>query len=250
MGIHGHVTGVDPARPDYGAPITLGNSQAHILSSALGPRITFHTADPLEFLSQSSTIFDAVVFAHSLWYFSDNASISAVLAAVAHITKTLHIAEYSFLHSLSDQTPHVLAVKTQARFFQLQTLDQRQISEANIRTALSPTQLHAEIEPLGFNVISAADEGLITPHMDLADGRWEVRWVLFFSRFVEQIEQFLGKESLESREIMSLREQTRKALDELSPGASEAGALGLKESGSAVTECRTMDIWWANFRKV
>ena len=41
VGAEGHVTACDTAAPDYGAPVTLGDSTSYLQQSALGARITF-----------------------------------------------------------------------------------------------------------------------------------------------------------------------------------------------------------------
>ncbi|KAG4432126.1 hypothetical protein IFR05_012400, partial [Cadophora sp. M221] len=51
VGEDGSVVALDPGSPDYGSPETLAQSQAHILSTPLGARITFHFISPILYLS-------------------------------------------------------------------------------------------------------------------------------------------------------------------------------------------------------
>ena len=47
IGPDGHVDALDPAPPTYGAPITLGQSQARLKASPLGDCIVFHEVNPI-----------------------------------------------------------------------------------------------------------------------------------------------------------------------------------------------------------
>lgn len=72
VGSSGHVTGIDIASPDYGAPLTLGQAWNHLLAGPLGDRLTVHfntnLSDDLGPIADQH--FDRVVLAHSLWYFA------------------------------------------------------------------------------------------------------------------------------------------------------------------------------------
>uniref|UniRef100_L7J2B5 SAM-dependent methyltransferase n=1 Tax=Pyricularia oryzae (strain P131) TaxID=1143193 RepID=L7J2B5_PYRO1 len=84
VGETGSVDAVDPAPPDYGAPFTLAQAQAHISASAVGDRVTWQNADPVAFLRSGSATatWDVAVLAHSVWYFASSAVLAETLRAL------------------------------------------------------------------------------------------------------------------------------------------------------------------------
>ncbi|KAH8150985.1 uncharacterized protein LAJ45_05168 [Morchella importuna] len=133
VGPTGHITGVDPARLDYGHPITVSAARNHILSSPLGGRISFHATDPHTYLSTlpAGHNFDFIILSHSLWYFPSKATVLESLTALRPYAPKLLVAEYSFEGTLKEQQPHVLAARCQAVFYDAKNPVQRAATEPN-----------------------------------------------------------------------------------------------------------------------
>lgn len=108
-----HVTGIDIASPDYGAPLTLDQAWSHLLAGPLGDRLTVHfntnLSDDLGPIADQH--FDRVVLVHSLWYFaSANANALALLFKnMAAVCDHVDVAEWSMLPTALDQIGHLQA---------------------------------------------------------------------------------------------------------------------------------------------
>ncbi|KAH6702054.1 S-adenosyl-L-methionine-dependent methyltransferase [Leptodontidium sp. MPI-SDFR-AT-0119] len=142
VGENGKVVAIDPGSPDYGSPATLAQAQAHILSTPLGPRITFQFISPLLYLSTyTGPAFDYIVLSHCIYYFATPSSLPTLLASLLPHTKTLCIAEWSLHASSLNQVPHVLTALL------LSTLESKRGEESsrNIRTVLSPAQITSAV---------------------------------------------------------------------------------------------------------
>ncbi|KAI5839650.1 S-adenosyl-L-methionine-dependent methyltransferase [Morchella snyderi] len=244
VGPTGHITGVDPARLDYGHPITVSAARNHILASPLGARISFHAIDPLAYLSAlpAGHSFDFIILSHSLWYFPSKRAVLNSLAALGPYAPRLLVAEYSFEGRLEEQRPHVLAAKCQAVFYDEKTPEQRAATEPNVRAAPSPMEVKEMAGRAGWGVVSGR-EGMVTPGEDVKDGQWEVSWVCFYKQFWDEVESVLvGKEEVK-REVERLKAETRAELERVNK---QAGIAEEKD----VSRCRTMDVWWAEFEKL
>ena len=163
VGERGHVDAIDPGRPDYGSPYTLAQAQSHLCASSLGRQITFHFAQPIDFLQEAEP-YDVIVLVHCIWYFSDPRVLPAIIAAAQSKTKHIAIAEYAASASLAEQVPHVLIAFARAAAHLHVTK-----SEANIQTIHTPSQIASVMQSW-----TCLQNVTITPDEDLDDGRWEV----------------------------------------------------------------------------
>lgn len=222
VGDAGHVDAVDPASPDYGAPATLGQAQAHLSEGPVGGRITFHRADPVAFLLEADgrQRWDVAVLAHCVWYFRSAGEVKAVLAALRERVDRVVIAEYALRATESGAVPHVLAAVARG------TLEAHRGEEsgANIRTLLSPGAVRDLAEGAGWAV---AGEGTVVPEPELSDGGWEVGNVVG-EGFVGEVEKGVGDERV--------RTVLRSARDAVVAAVEGVGGVG---------KVRTMDVWVA-----
>ena len=167
VGPEGHVTGVDIASPEYGAPLTLGEATALIKAGPLGDRLTFRFQTDLldDAVTFPDEAFDAVVLAHGAWYFSSLDQLRATLRRVRSWAPVLHIAEWDLEPTALAQVPHLVAVLLQGMIEGYQPN-----SEANVRTPFSRQQLLHLLAETGWDITHAFRPDTST----LADGAWEV----------------------------------------------------------------------------
>ncbi|MCJ1313719.1 hypothetical protein MMC25_007399 [Agyrium rufum] len=173
VGPEGHIDAIDPAPPTYGGPINLGQSQSHLKSSPLGPRMTFHTADLEAYLSSyTGPAYDYVVFFQCLWYFPSPSAIEATLHRLGEgkAAKKLLIAEWAFQATNLDAWPHVLAALS------VSNLENRMEEDrSNIVSAVSPAWFKAffareKEQDVGLSLES---EDIVVPPRGLKEGMWE-----------------------------------------------------------------------------
>ncbi|KAL7951741.1 S-adenosyl-L-methionine-dependent methyltransferase [Trichoderma barbatum] len=221
VGPTGHVDAVDPGRPDYGSPWTLAQAQEHLSGGALGNRISWHFADPIDYLAENADkSWDYVVFAHCIWYFNSPATLTKMLGALKGRAKSLLIAEYALKATQKNALPHVLASVARA------TLEAHsKASEANIRCLSSPGAI---TDAATENSWTLDEETIVVPEEGLLDGHWETGSVKSAS-FLKEIEQ-----DVEDPKIRAL---LRSARD---------GVLGVLETLD-VKKSWTMDVWVAKF---
>ncbi|PRP88160.1 hypothetical protein PROFUN_03983 [Planoprotostelium fungivorum] len=218
VGPLGHVTAVDPGSLDYGSPMTLGQAQKCLKESPLGSVITFHQADPIEFLQLHTKNYDAAILVHCIWYFSSPEVISYTLQVLAKRVKRIYIAEYALSSEQTAAMPHIQAVLTQA------SLEcRKEESTSNVRTVASPSKIREIADRVGLSVIS---ESIYTPEADLEDGRWETNMVLD-EAFTKEVDNFVRDER-EKGVVMALRDATQAAVERI-----KEGRKGI----------RTMDVW-------
>ncbi|KAJ7473919.1 S-adenosyl-L-methionine-dependent methyltransferase [Mycena galericulata] len=187
VGDAGHVDAVDPAPLDYGSPQTLGEAQSSITAGPLGPRITWVQAEPLAFLAAHPTArWDAIVLAHSLWYFATPALIADTLRALSAHTKRICVAEWSLECTPgSSALTHVLAVLAQG------ALECRKpASESNVRTVVSPAAIKRIAGSAGLVLLR---EARVLPGEGVHDGRWETHHAVR-PQFSEEVEEFVTDE--------------------------------------------------------
>lgn len=167
VGPRGHVTAVDIASPDYGAPLTLGEATALIKAGPLGDRLTFRFKTDLldDAVTFPDEAFDAVVLAHGAWYFSSLDHLRATLDRIRPWAPVLHVAEWDLEPASLEQVPHLLAVLLQG-LIEGYYPD----SEANVRTPFSRQQLDDLLTEAGWKLTHE-----FRPDTDaLQDGAWEV----------------------------------------------------------------------------
>ncbi|KAF8688385.1 Chromate, partial [Rhizoctonia solani] len=223
VGDSGHVTGVDPAPLDYGAPATLGQAQSHLLKSKIGHRMSFVQADPIEFLKlgENHDTFDTAVLAHCIYYMSSPTVLLNTFRALFKVPsfKQVCVAEYALSASNIDGYPHVLAVLAQAM---IEVHKDAEKSESNVRTVLGPEGISELGKEAGWLV---SREGMIVPEKEQEDGRWEVGAVL------EYTEVEIDRLILDEREralINGMKGSISRSVEEL----------------GGVKNVRTMDVWW------
>ncbi|CAI7630396.1 unnamed protein product [Penicillium glandicola] len=175
VGDQGHVTAIDPAPLDYGAPMTLGEAQNRLKQTPIGDRMTFCQSNLQEFLdsSASAEVYDYAIFVHSIWYLPSADALQPMLAALRGRTKQLLIAEYSLdVHGDIAVLPHLLAAISQAEFNSRgNALDRND----NIQSIISPRMISALAQKAGWEF---QKEDIIESHEGQEDARWEVHRVL------------------------------------------------------------------------
>ncbi|KAK3191952.1 hypothetical protein K4F52_001995 [Lecanicillium sp. MT-2017a] len=221
VGADGHVEAVDPGSPDYGSPFTLGQAQAHISGTEIGPRITWHNADPIEFLAKNAdATWDFVVLAHCIWYFDKRQVLADMLGALKGRAKNLLVAEYALKATEDDARPHLLSALARASLEA-----HNKASEANIRCLLSPAGIKETAEEVGWKI---GQESNLVPAVGLLDGSWETGDVKG-KHFVEEVNEYIQDERVKEV-LLSAREAVLAAVAAL--------------DGRKV---RTMDVWAASF---
>jgi hypothetical protein len=215
-----------------GAPYTLSQSQSHITSGPLGPRITFHNAHPTRYISALAPLapkYDYVVLSHCIWYFSSPAELTTLISAVAPCTKSLCLAEWSLRASTPQTQPHVLTALLLASL----EAKRKEEGSGNIRTVLSPAQIRSMAESssairLAGEEIRAANEGLL-------DGYWEVSYTL---RKKEKVLKTLGEDGVPEKELAAV----------VAMYDAVQATVGILEGGERGV--RSMDVWVARFQVV
>lgn len=205
-----------------GSPHTLAESQSHLSSSVLGPRITWIEADTILYLdSHPEEKYDFVVLVHCIWYFASPMTLEATFRALASHTTRVIVAEWALMAPSQNATPHVLAAFAQAN------LHWRQPSLGNIRTLLSPEA----IKTIGIRCgLTLHEEHMITPGPELQDARWEVSEVTS--------DEFLNRlETMESEQERCVLRALRDAVI--------SSKVSLTAKGERV---HAMDVWTGLFQ--
>lgn len=230
VGTRGHVDAVDPAPADYGAPMTLGDAQAGISAGPLGPRITWHMADPLEFLratpasADGSPRWDVAVLCHCIWYFTSAHTLEDVLRSLHGRAADVAVAEYALSASGANAVPHLLAALARGTLECLRATD----SGENIQTPLGPAEIRAAANRAGW-AVDEASATVLTPDPGLLDGHWETSTVVS-PRFLDGINDGIRDDRVKAL-LRAAREATVAATD----------AVG------GVANVHTMDVWAARF---
>lgn len=167
----GFVHGIDVASPDYGAPVTLGDSIAYLQQSSLGDRIQvdFETdiLDKTNHFPAGS--FDCAVLSHCSWYFDSISKLEAILRTLRKYAKKLCFAEWDIQIQTVDQIPHFLAALIQAQYESFKT-----DSLSNIRTLFTAEDIKQALERNGWLI--EKETSILSS--DLQDGDWEVDMVI------------------------------------------------------------------------
>jgi SAM-dependent methyltransferase len=171
VGEKGFVQGIDIATPEYGSPITIGDSIDFLKKSELGHRIKVD----FEIDIQSTEVnypegyFDYVILSHSSWYLNSSEELLAILRKLKKWGKTLCFAEWDIRIQSDQQLPHFLSVLIQAQYECF-----KQNSNSNVRTLFTPMDLLEISQEAGWNIV---DETSIYSS-NLQDGEWEVKQTL------------------------------------------------------------------------
>lgn len=225
VGENGHVDAVDPAPLNYGSPITIGQSQAQLSASHLGPRINWIEDSPEHYLStitSSEKPYTHVVIFHSLWYFSSPSTFPSLLRILpTHTTAdaSLCIAEYALRAPSLSSVPHVLAALTLAR---LQA--ENDVKEGNVRNISGPELIKNVAGREGWGM---KEEKVLVPPKGLQDGRWEVL-------------KLLSEDSQKEMQEVVKRDES---LGEVLKGMREAVVGALEYVADGVKGVETMSVW-------
>ena len=216
----GHITAVDPGPPDYGAPFTLAQAQSHLSAGPLGPLVTFHRADPIDFLATNAdTQWDVAVLAHCIWYFRSADTLRQILSALRGRVARVCLAEWALHATEPGATAHVLAALARATF-EAHRVD----STENIQTLASPRAIKEAVGQAGWKIET---EGTVVPDAELSDGFWETGTVVR-KGFAEDIEKEIKDERVKAV-LTSARD----------------AAIAAADSAGGAKTVRSMDVWVA-----
>lgn len=163
VGTDGHVTAIDIADGDYGAPLTLAQSHERINNTELGKRISFHLeTDFLTF--DGGPYYDCVVFAHSSWYFHSPELIAQYFEKIRTISSRLLFAEWDIQYKQEEQRGHFSAVMLLALHSAVTEND------GNIQHVFSREMIKQLVGNAGFQV----QKEVVVPSSYLQDGQWEI----------------------------------------------------------------------------
>jgi len=167
VGPHGHVLALDPARPEYGDPVSIGDSTAHLSKGKYAGIVEFNLN--YEFLNHSDSLkeagYDYVVLAHCTWYFDTLVVLRNILAAAHTWAPVLCISDWDLCPKSSDQFAHMLSVLLQG-----QVEAYRTNSDANVRSPYALSQLLELLPELGWR----EDAHACIECSELLDGSWEI----------------------------------------------------------------------------
>lgn len=168
----GRVLAVDPAPLDYGAPVTLGQAQAHISKTVLGRTIDWIQQDPVDYIKtgmmdKSQPQF--IILALSTFYLPSEEYLSSLVRHLLQhaverqdgVQPLLLLSEWGMRASDPAAEAHLFAVKVQAL---------RPIRDGNVRTVIHPERMIRLVEEAGWHL---QNQGWINSP-DVDDGRWEV----------------------------------------------------------------------------
>ncbi|KIF72892.1 methyltransferase type 11 [Streptomyces sp. 150FB] len=192
VGRNGRVVALDVAGPDYGSPVTLGESADFLMSSSLGKRIEMRfETDVLDSRTTfPSDSFDYVVLSQSSWYFASADQFADTLARVRPWAHRLCFSEWDLRPTDSAQIPHLLAVLAQG---QIEAGGAR--GNGNVRT---PTSREAALRILARTGWQVRDEHHVAT-TDLQDADWEIDACL---RMVDDAER-MGRLNAATREFVT-----------------------------------------------
>ncbi|KAL2074999.1 hypothetical protein VTL71DRAFT_8779 [Oculimacula yallundae] len=248
VGETGSVVALDPGSPDYGSPSTLLQAQSHILSTPLGPRITFHFTSPLTYLqSYAGPPFTHIVLSHCIYYFASPHDLPLLLSAILPHAKDskLCIAEWSLHASRINQVPHVLTALLWS------TLEsKREVgSDGNVRTVFSPVQIVQSVLetklPSGTNTETASridveqeekvssfrlvKQATFPSNPGLQDPFWEVSYLLSTRvKEVAALRERMGSGKLHISEAEIVVVEAAYDAIEAMVGSLEGGVKGVK----------------------
>ena len=185
----------------------------------------------IQSLDNPRSLFDAAVFAHSLWYFPSLEAVTAVFRTLGDAAiPAIYVAEYSTEGvSSPDQKAHHLAAKAQRLFYAYSQRPEDELTPvANIRAAPDQEFIIGAAQAAGYVI---ARQGTITPEADYYEGQVEVRHVLtkFSARVNAQ-----GLDPEKEAEILSFVPLVQKEVD------------ATLERGFKHARC--VDVWWTEFR--
>jgi SAM-dependent methyltransferase len=165
VGERGHVTAVDLADPDYGAPVSLGASAAFLRGTPLGPRIEFRFGFDVLAETFADDSFDHVVLSQCSWYFASLDQLHATLTRVRPWARRLCFAEWDLEPTTQGEFAHLLAVQVQGM---IEATGER--GDGNVRTPFSRQALLRILAETGWR----AAEPTTVDTTGLHDAAWEI----------------------------------------------------------------------------
>lgn len=171
VGEQGLVRGIDIASPNYGAPVTLGDSARYLQQSKLGKQLTIEfNVDVLDVnVDFPENSFDYIVFSHCSWYLKSFEELEALLKKIRPWGKKLCFAEWDSRIKRIEQHPHFLAVLIQSQYESF-----KESSLSNVRTLFTPMDVRRIAESAGWTITD--EQSIDSPQ--LQDGEWEIDMVL------------------------------------------------------------------------
>ncbi|BES63815.1 methyltransferase domain-containing protein [Gottschalkiaceae bacterium SANA] len=171
VGESGFVHGIDLADPDYGSPVSVGESAKFLMKSSLGSRIQMDFN--FDFLQEEAPLeaegYDLVVLSHASWYLKSQDQLLEILKKARRIADRICFAEADLRIDRLDQVPHMLAVLIQAQVEVFKTN-----SRSNIRTLVGHEDTIQLLERAGWHIVE--EDRIEEP--DLQDGEWEIQYTL------------------------------------------------------------------------
>ena len=235
-----------------GSPLTLAQAQQNILSNrSISPLLSFSLTTPLaSVLRPLEDKYDLATLIHSIYYFPSPFVLVQTLTSLhAHQPpiKKLLIAEHGLRASQLDQQAHLLAVLAQAG---LESLRRQGESSANVRTVLAPGAITDIAEQAGWKLVM---EKMVTPDLELQDGRWEVGTVVS-PGWMDEVGSVLSSPSSsetgrerEKAWIKATRDSTKAAMESVAAAAKEKDGEGW--TGKPLSLVRNMDVRCAVFER-
>ena len=167
VGEMGFVHGIDIASPNYGAPITLGDSADHLRKSKLGKQLKMDfevdiLSPEVDFPEAS---FDFIVISHCSWYFKSFEELTEVFRKTKKWGSKLCYAEWDPRIKSIEQYPHFLAILLQAQYECF-----KENSLSNVRTLFTPNDIQTIAANTGWTIV--ADESIASTK--LQDAKWEI----------------------------------------------------------------------------
>jgi SAM-dependent methyltransferase len=170
-GESGFVHGIDLADPDYGSPVSVGESAKFLMKSSLGSRIQMDFN--FDFLQEEAQLeaegYDLVVLSHASWYLKSHEQLLSILQKARRIADRICFAEADLRIDRFEQVSHLLAVLIQA---QVEVFKKN--SNANIRTLVGQEDAIRLMERAGWRIVE--EDRVEEP--ELQDGEWEMAYTL------------------------------------------------------------------------
>lgn len=171
VGDEGFVHGIDIASPDYGSPVTLGDSINYLKKSALGNniKVDFNVNVLSSEVDFPEKYFDFIVLSHCSWYLKSPEELHDILRKIKKWGNTLCFAEWDTRVQTNEQIPHFLSVLIQAQYECF-----KESSLSNIRTLFTPMDIQTIVKSAGWQISAET----IIDSSKLQDGKWEMEYIL------------------------------------------------------------------------
>lgn len=177
-GPSGYVLALDAGVPEYGEPVTVGDSMAHLQSGPLGSTLEVRWFDYNRDIIPND--FDAVVFAHSSWYFDSYDQLLEELRFAAQKSNTLLFAEWLDEPNTMPQVKHGFVAKC------LSLIYASGHHVGNVCSSFSYETLLKALEETGWEIAEEAQFEI----PDLSDAKWEYAALLeFLDTEIKQVEK-------------------------------------------------------------